>query len=506
MTWDKFSFLGPLFMIISASLVLNLAGSCENLSLMYAQVATAGLTKGIAFNDPNLRAEHIFTGLELTELHGHSPVSKMAFLGPDDLLVLDKNGGQVRRILNGTLLPDPLLDVSVANERERGLLGIAVASGDNIRNSDSNNVIAEPQNKLSSNTTYVFLYFTQSRIAEDGVDDCPPPKPYYCKGSGEPLGNRVYRYELAENSSKLINPKLLLDVPVKYGPIHNGGTLTVGPDKNLYIGTGDGLSYYSRDHLTEAMNLENGADPDGRAGILRMTQDGLPILNGSIIGDRYPLNLYYAYGIRNSFGMDFDPVTGNLWDTENGPAFGDEINLVEPGFNSGWSKVQGVWEPDNLTSSVSIIDLLPKKYEIPDQIYLSDFDGKGKYSPPEFIWTTTVAPTALKFYDSDKLGKRYENDMFVADYNGGNIYHFELSENRTGFDLGESNKLLIDKVANNTREKRSIIFGQGFGGIGGGITDLEVSPDGYLHVLARTAEGKASIYRVVGQNDIFLEN
>jgi glucose/arabinose dehydrogenase len=46
--------------------------------------------------------------------------------------------------------------------------------------------------------------------------------------------------------------------------------------------------------------------------------------------DNHPLNMYYAYGIRNSFGLDFDPLTGNLWDTENGPEYGDEINLVEP--------------------------------------------------------------------------------------------------------------------------------------------------------------------------------
>ena len=59
------------------------------------------------------------------------------------------------------------------------------------------------------------------------------------------------------------------------------------------------------------------------------------LLGKGILGNTYPLNLYYAYGIRNSFGMDFDPVTGKLWDTENGPDYGDEINLVEPGFNSG---------------------------------------------------------------------------------------------------------------------------------------------------------------------------
>ena len=58
------------------------------------------------------------------------------------------------------------------------------------------------------------------------------------------------------------------------------------------------------------------------------------------------ISKYYAYGIRNSFGLDFDPITGKLWDTENGPTFGDEINLVEPGFNSGWNKIQGIWKTD----------------------------------------------------------------------------------------------------------------------------------------------------------------
>jgi hypothetical protein len=67
-----------------------------------------------------------------------------------------------------------------------------------------------------------------------------------------------------------------------------------------------------------------------------------------------PLRLYYAYGIRNSFGIGFDPVTGKLWDSENGPGDSDAINLVEPGFNSGWQEVQGLssmeygFDPTNL--------------------------------------------------------------------------------------------------------------------------------------------------------------
>jgi aldose sugar dehydrogenase len=82
-------------------------------------------------------------------------------------------------------------------------------------------VPVEHRNKTSLATRYVFLYFTQSKIAADGIDECPPPKPYYCIEGGEPEGNRIYRYELVDNGSKLINPKLLLDLPAEPGPVHN---------------------------------------------------------------------------------------------------------------------------------------------------------------------------------------------------------------------------------------------------------------------------------------------
>jgi aldose sugar dehydrogenase len=95
------------------------------------------------------------------------------------------------------------------------------------------------------------------------------------------------------------------------------------------------------------------------------------------LGDSSPVNAYYAYGIRNSFGMDFDPLTGKLWDTENGPEYGDEINIVDPGFNSGWSNIQGMW----LTSGPKPGPVAPTN---PGSKLLVDFDGKGKYRAPEF--------------------------------------------------------------------------------------------------------------------------
>ena len=178
--------------------------------------------------------------------------------------------------------------------------------------------------------------------------------------------------------------------------------------------------------------------------------------------------------------MDFDPVTGKLWDTENGPNYGDEINLIEPGFNSGWAQIQGIWTPKGEIENENAgpLNLHPN---------LVDFGGKGKYRAPEFIWFQTVAPTALKFLNSTKLGKQYQNDMFVGDYNNGNLYHFKLNQNRTGLVLGNT---LADKIANTPEEAKPVIFGSGFDG---GITDLQVGPDGYLYVL--TFSG--AIYRIV---------
>jgi glucose/arabinose dehydrogenase len=223
----------------------------------------------------------------------------MAFLGPNDILVLEKDEGTVQRIVNGTMLQQPLLQVPVATESERGMLGIAVA-------------------KHKNGPTYVFLYYTESggrKTADDSTSGI------------DPSGNRLYRYELVNN--QLVNPKLMLNLPGTPGPNHDGGKVVIGPDNNVYVVIGDLIS-----HRTQAQNVLDGSSADATGGIIRITQDGQAVAD-SPLGGIYPQNLYYAYGMRNSFGMDFDPVTGKLWDTENGPNYGDEINLVEPGFNSG---------------------------------------------------------------------------------------------------------------------------------------------------------------------------
>ena len=379
-------------------------------------------------NDNKLKVEMVFKGLQF-------PTS-MEFLGPDDLLVTEKNNGTVQRITNWKMQPDPVLDVNVATRAERGMLGIAIAKN-------------QPENTKGHNSTDVFLYYTRS----SGTNDTNGAR-------GEKSGgNALYRYQLVD--SKLSNPHLLLDLSPRKHPSHNGGAIIIGKDKNLYIPVGDGDG-----DTTEAQNFIRGGPTNGTGGILTMSQDGSSVQN--IIGNSGILSKYYAYGVRNSFGLDFDPLSGKLWDTENGNKSGDEINLVQPGFNSGWRMIQGKAPPDFNYSQ------------------LVNFDGKGKYSDPEFSWTETVGPTKIKFLNSDKLGKSYENDMFVSDIKNGRIYHFDLNDRRDSLVLSGN---LTDKVADTDKELNDLIFGSGFGG----ITDMDVGLDGYLYVLSF---GNGAIYKI----------
>ena len=382
--------------------------------------------------DSGLKVEEVVGGLD-------TPTT-MAFLGPDDFLVLEKDKGTVMRVLNGKILDEPVLDVNVANSIERGMCGIAIS-----------------KNGLK---TYVFLYFTEID-GQDGDD----------RNGKSPIGNRLYRYEFVDN--KLVNPKLLMNLPAYPGPRHNGGALEIGPDHNIYIPVGDVDGSFKIDfEATKTQNSDGRKDADGRSGILRLTQDG-KVVDEGILSNSMPLRLYYAYGIRNSFGLNFDPITGFLWDTENGPQDGDEINLVEPGFNSGWNKIYG------FSSSQKGFDTHK----------LMTFRNKGHYEEPKLVWTKSAGLTAIIFLNSDKLGSQYTNDMFVGSVHNGHIYHFKLNQERNDLLLPRT---LAQRYVQNpiNAGAEDVIFASGLGG----ITDLTVGPDGYLYVVSI---GQGKVFRIM---------
>ena len=382
----------------------------------------------------------------------------LAFLGPDDFLILEKATGSVRRVVAGALLPAPVLTVPVNSSSERGLLGIAISH-------------AVPP--------AVFLYYTEAATL-----------------NGAPIANRVYKYTWNSATGQLISPTLILDLPVTSGPNHNGGVLALGPP-GQFPGVGDGAALYTViGDLNRSGQLQNsvaGSAPDDTGVIFRVLQNGAaapgnpftPYCSvttaqtcandagcpgGQTCQTR--VSRYYAYGVRNSFGLSVDPVTGALWDTENGPDVMDEVNRVSAGMNSGWTDLMG---PDSLDPN-GVADLF-------------NMPGAGlTYSDPVFSFQDTNAPTAIVFPRGSSLGAAYDTRAIVGDNNVGQLYVLPLNAPRTGFAL---TGVLADLVANTQTEANTALFASGFGS----VTDLVMGPDGDLYVVDIA---KGTVFRIFG--------
>lgn len=274
--------------------------------------------------------------------------------------------------------------------------------------------------------TKVYLYFTES-----------------AKMGGHPLGKRVYSYDW--NGQQLVNKTLIKDLP-QTQTYHNGGAMVTDKNGSVYLVVGDAGKFGKlQNHPT--------GEPDDTSVIFRLVPPGP----------------YYAIGIRNSFGLAIDPVTGKLWDTENGPDYGDEVNIVPPNFNSGWDVLMG---PANKTQLAKI----------------PAFQGYT-YHDPQFTWYTPVAPTGISFSDPQGFGK-YKDSVFVGDCNNGNLYRFQLNQNRNSFVFNSPQ--LADNEVNPGDSMDEIIFGTGFGC----ISDVMTGPDGFLYI---TSLSDGTIYRIVPQ-------
>jgi glucose/arabinose dehydrogenase len=378
----------------------------------------------------------------------------MAFSDDGDIVILEKDGA-VRLVSNGVLQPNPIFNAAVPNNSERGMLGVAVGKMD-----------GTPKN--------LFLYYTET--------------------DGDQTKNRIYKYDwdgtgnISDNSGKLI-----LDLPGEPGPNHNGGKLKIGPDGMLYAVIGD----LNRRGMLQ--NHKDGATPDDTSVILRINpSDGSPAQDNPFLNSSRTnsdsssssssssdssfsnLSKYYAYGVRNSFGIAFDPRTGTLWDVEDGPTGYDEMNVVTPGFNSGWTQVMGPLDRHFLNTE-SIDDLV-------------QFPG-SHYADPVLSWSQSIGITNLAFLNSTKLGENYAYNIFVGDVDNGSLFFFKVNSNRTGLDFGSTDAGggLQDMVIDNDEELNAVTIGTGFGRQGHGIVDIETGPDGYLYILTIAGD----LYRIV---------
>ena len=392
-----------------------------------------------SLRDPNLDVQPIVD-------HGLSSPTSMAFIDENNILVLEKNSGNVKLVSDGALKADPVFHLEVDNTTLtccRGLLGIETLS------------------KNGGNPD-VFLYVTEAS-SNNEIDD-----------EEQEIRNRVYRYQW--NGQSLVNPEMTLDLPAEPGPNHPGGKLKFGLDGYLYTVIGD----LNNDGMLQ--NFRDGPPPDASSVILKVNAtDGTGALNNPFFnvmeyGSTSQIEKYYAYGIRNSFGLTIDPVNGTLWETENGDEDYDEINLVDPGFNSGWEQLMGPMSE----SDIDITDLV----SIPG----------SHYSNPVLSFAPSLGLTDIEFLNSSKIGDRYKNNIFVGDINHGNLYFFELNGTRNGIKLDSATQSGLEDLIANEEELNEIAIGTGFAG----ITDIETGPDGLLYILTfdQDSDGDGKIYRI----------
>jgi hypothetical protein len=223
----------------------------------------------------------------------------------------------------------------------------------------------------------------------------------------------------------------------------------------------------------------------------------------------------YAYGVRNGFGMAFDPLSGNLWAQENGEDAFDEINRVEPGMNSGWIQIQGplsrVGEYRYIETTFAHDEDFPNLQQFrwgPERIAATPQEAQSRlfvlpgshFSDPEFSWKYVVPPAGLGFMSGTALGSNFYGDMFTgsaedeADMNGGMLFRFNLTGNRRS--IAVSDPRLDDRVSDNLTfddltESESLLIGRDFGV----LTNIQTGPNGNLMVVSLTHGTIYEIYR-----------
>jgi aldose sugar dehydrogenase len=452
--------------------------------------------------------------------------------------VLEKDTGRELRVTNG-VVQGTVLDLSVNNFSERGLLGIALHP----------NFPTNPG---------VYLYWT-CRSATDLDGDPFTPEEQECSDTnmtGLPdsgdvlqvplLGNRVDRF--VWNGSTLAFDRHLITLlafqndgaptppgqgddatgPHGQQPArgnHDGGVLAFGPDGKLYVFVGDGGRRGQLQNLPlgptppTADDQFGGPEPDDAhftGVILRLNEDGSAPTDNPFFGLGGNVQKIYAYGVRNGFGMAFDPLSGNLWDEENGEDAFDEMNLVERGMNSGWTQVTGplarIGEYKQIETTSLHHEDFPNLQQFrwgPERIADNAQEARSRmfvlpgshYSDPEFSWKFVLAPAAMGFVAGRGLGPQFEGDLFVGfstlDTLGGPLFRFNLTGNRLKIAVEDSR--LDDRVADNRTfhdmtESESLLVGRDFGV----VTDIETGPNGHLFVVSLS---NGAIYEISGRRD-----
>jgi glucose/arabinose dehydrogenase len=187
------------------------------------------------------------------------------------------------------------------------------------------------------------------------------------------------------------------------------GRMEFGPDKTLYVSVGD------RDRLccgrgaddnSIRMRAQSLADHTGK--ILRLKDDGTAPADNPFVGRAGAKPEIFTYGHRNSYGLRFHPVTGELWQMEIGPQGGDEVNILKPGGNYGWPLVS-----QGRNYSGTLVSDKPWHREGMEQ--------------PVVFWVPQISPAAMAFYTGDKF-PQWQNSLIIGALSGQHVERMPFND------------------------------------------------------------------------------
>jgi glucose/arabinose dehydrogenase len=347
-------------------------------------------------NVPQLKVETVAENLEI--------VWSIVF-APDGRIFFTERPGRVRLIENGKLRAAPFFTVpDIELSGESGLMGM----------------VLHPN--FGENHFVYLAYAYQDAAKEQNV--------------------RVVRYR--ETGETLVEPKTIIEA-IAASKYHAGTRLRFGPDAKLYITTGD---------ATKQKRAQNLSSINGKT--LRLNDDGTIPNDNPFVNRKDARPEIWTYGHRNAQGMDFQPETGLMFQTEHGPSIidgvslfkrtgGDEVNIVEKGKNYGWDKISHNMQKSGMETP--IIEFSPANAPGSGMFYrgtlFPEFKNNFFFGALKGEMIVRLVLDGRKIVSRDNLlEKRYGRIREVAEAPDGSIYFSTSNRDGRGSPASGDDKIL----------------------------------------------------------------